>query len=54
MDGGCEGRSFCCASIADESFFVLVSAIDEMVLVERSSDLFRATVAPVPDDELLG
>ena len=54
MDGGCEGRNFFCASIGDESFFVLVLAIDEMVLVGRSTDLVRATVAPFPVDELLG
>lgn len=54
VDGGCEGRDCCCARVGDESFFGLVSAIDETVLIGRSTDLVRAMVAPISGDELLG
>ena len=54
VDGGCEGRDCCRARAGGESFFVLVSAVDGTILIGRSTNLVRATVAPVSVDELLG
>lgn len=54
VHGGGEGRDCCCARVGGESFLVLVSAIDRMFLVGRSTELVRAMVAPVSGAELRG